>query len=136
MLECRFTISLFMDYMKLNIQCHVVYTKNFTTEAIPTVCVGGTALKSVSTQKHLGIVFDKQLSWSSHVSAVCKKTSYYLCWINAHYKHMPSAVLKPLADSLDRCCLVSAMPYQCGLLLSPKHRLIVFNVSKTGLCVL
>ena len=74
--------------------------KNFTTEAIPTVCVGGTALNSVSTQKYLGIVFDKQLSWSSHVSAVCKKTSYYLYWINAHYKHMPSAVIKPLADSL------------------------------------
>jgi len=55
--------------------------KNFTTEAIPTVCVGGTALNSVSTQKYLGIVFDKQLSWSSHVSAECKKTSYYLYWI-------------------------------------------------------
>jgi len=81
--------------MKLNITKSSVMwftPKNFTIEDIPTVCVGGTALKSVSTQKYLGIVFDKQLSWSSHVSAVCKKTSYYLYWINAHYKHMPSAV--------------------------------------------
>ena len=66
----------------------------------PAVYVGETSLKSVSTQKYLGIIFDKQLRWKSHVSEICKKTSYYLYWINAHYKHMPSAVLKLLVDSL------------------------------------
>ena len=66
---------------------------NVTTEAVPTLCVGETALKSVSTQKYLGIVFGKQLSWSSHVSAVSKKTSYYLYWINTHNKHIYTVCL-------------------------------------------
>jgi len=104
--------------MKLNIAKSSVMwftPKVAANEPTPAVYVGETSLKSVSTQKYLGIIiiiiiiiirlysviiFDKQLRWKSHVSEICKKTSYYLYWINAHYKHMPSAVLKLLVDSL------------------------------------
>jgi len=48
------------------------------TEQIPAVCFGDTSLQSVSTQKYIGVVFDDQLRWNSHISVVCKKESYYL----------------------------------------------------------
>ena len=79
------------------------------TEQIPAVYVGDIPLKPVSTQKYLGVVFDDQLRWDSHISTVCKKVSYYLYWINAHYKHMPD-VLKLLIDSLVLSRLTYALP--------------------------
>ena len=72
--------------------------------------VGDIPLKPVSTQKYLGVVFDDQLRWDSHISTVCKKVSYYLYWINAHYKHMPNDVLKLLIDSLVLSRLTYALP--------------------------
>ena len=41
---------------------------------------------------------------------MCKKTFYYLYWINTHCKHIPSAVLKPLADSLVLSHFSYALP--------------------------
>ena len=66
--------------IKLNTTNHTcgLHQKNPVAEAIPTVCVGETSLKSVSTQKYLGVVFDKELSWNSHLSTICKKISYHL----------------------------------------------------------
>ena len=44
----------------------------------PPITVDNSILCVVTQQKYLGLVFDSQLSWSSHVSGVCKKMSYYL----------------------------------------------------------
>ena len=41
---------------------------------------------------------------------VSKKVSYYLYWINAHYKHLPNDVLKLLIDSLVLSRLSYALP--------------------------
>ena len=99
--------------MKLNITKSSVMwfrPKVSITEQIPAVYVGDIPLKPVSTQKYLGVVFDDQLRWDSHISTVCKKVSYYLYWINAHYKHMPNDVLKLLVDSLVLSRLTYALP--------------------------
>ena len=44
----------------------------------PPITVDNSILRVVIEQKYFGLVFDSQLSWSSHVSGVCKKMSYYL----------------------------------------------------------
>ena len=62
--------------MKLNIAKSSVMwfrPKVSITEQIPAVYVGDIPLKPVSTQKYLGVVFDDQLRWDSHISTVCKK---------------------------------------------------------------
>ena len=44
----------------------------------PAIMVDDVVLKVVTSQRYLGLVFDDCLSWSQHVSQVCKKMSYYL----------------------------------------------------------
>ena len=63
-------------------------------EQSPAVTVDGVLLQPAFIQKYLGVLFDDQLRWHSYISHVCKKISYYLYWINAHYKHLPTDVLK------------------------------------------
>ena len=116
-------------------------SKVSVTDQIPVVYVGDIPLKPVSTQKYLGVVFDNQLRWDSHVSTVCKKVSYYLYWINAHYKHMPTDVLKLLIDSLVLSRLSYALPVwgpaiskQCLTRLQRQHNWavrIVKNLKKS-----
>ena len=99
--------------MKLNIAKSSVMwfkPKASVTGQIPVVYLGDGTLRSVSTQKYLGVVFDDQLKWDSHVANVSKKVSYYLYWINAHYKHLPNDVLKLLIDSLVLSRLSYALP--------------------------
>ena len=48
------------------------------------IMLGGIALKAVTKQKHLGLVFDQNLSWDHHVSLLCKRMSYYLYAIYCH----------------------------------------------------
>ena len=116
-------------------------SKVSVTEQIPVVYVGDIPLKPVSTQKYLGVVFDNnQLRWDSHVYTVCKKVSYYLYWINAHYKHMPNDVLKLLIDSLVLSHLTYALSVwgpaiskQCFTRLQRQHNWavrIVKNLKK------
>ena len=96
--------------MKLNVAKSSVMwfgSKVSVTEQISVVYVGDIPLKPVSTQKYLGVVFDNQLRWDSHVSTVCKKISYYLL---SHYKHMPNDVIKLLIDSLVLSRLTYALP--------------------------
>ena len=51
-------------------------------------------------QKYLGLIFDNQLSWSSHVSHVCKKMAYYLHLVGLHKRILPANLIKLLMDSL------------------------------------
>ena len=78
--------------------------------------------------QYLGVVFDDQLRWHSHISHVCKKISYYIYWIYAHYKHLPNDVLKQLIDSLVLSRLTYALPVwgpasskQCIMRLQRQH---------------
>ena len=57
-------------------------------------------LKVTVKQKYLGLIFDNQLSWSSHVSHVCKKMSYYLHLVGLHKHILPASLIKLLMDSL------------------------------------
>ena len=54
----------------------------------------------VTQQKYLGLVFDSQLSWFSHVSGVCKKMSYYHYLLNSHLHVLKNNIMKLLLDSL------------------------------------
>ena len=69
---------------------------NVTT---PDVMIDGDLLREVDTQKYLGVIFDKKMNWSSHVSTVCSKVSFCLFWINSHRKSLPSTVSKMLINS-------------------------------------
>ena len=67
--------------MKLNFtkSCVLWFSVKATKPSIyPPIMVDNSILRVVTQQKYLGLVFNSQLSWSSHVSGVCKKMSYYL----------------------------------------------------------
>ena len=66
----------------------------------PDVKINDVCLTHVKVQKYLGIIFDDQLQWLDHVSAICKKISFYLFWINSFLKNLPSSDIKMLIDSL------------------------------------
>ena len=82
-------------------------SKKFT---FPPVTVNNTVLPVVTQQKYLGLVFDSQLSWSSHVSGVCKKMSYYLYLLNSHRHVLGDAIMKLLLDSLVLSHIHYALP--------------------------
>jgi len=42
----------------------------------PPVLLDGSSLKEVASQRYLGVIFDSDLHWSSHVSALCRKMAY------------------------------------------------------------
>ena len=60
-------------------------------------------------QKYLGVTFDTNLNWSSHVASVCRSMSYYLHLINCHVKSLPSDIIKMLVESLVFSCYTYAL---------------------------
>ena len=50
----------------------------------PDIVVDDMILQVTAKQKYLGFIFDNQLTWSGHVSNICKKMSYYLHLIGLH----------------------------------------------------
>ena len=76
----------------------------------PDVKINDICLTHVKVQKYLGIVFDDQLQWLNHVSAICKKISFYLFWINSFRNNLPSSVIKMLIDSLVLSHINYALP--------------------------
>jgi len=88
-------------------------------------------LSVVTSQKYLGITFDSKLDWSAHISAICKKMSFYLFWINSHRKSLPTEVIKMLIDSLVLSRLMYALPVW-GPLLSQFLTFGVYNTYTTG----
>ena len=73
--------------------------------SLPDVKVNNTCLNNVKTQKYLGLTFDDKLQWSHHVSAICKKLSFYLFWINSTQRNLPSSIIKMLINSLVLYCI-------------------------------
>ena len=73
----------------------------------PSISVNDCTLKSVQRQKYLGVVFDCTLSWTYHVSQVCKKMSYYLYLIGRHKHCLDAGLIKLLSDAL----VLSHLPY-------------------------
>ena len=65
----------------------------------------------VSQHKHLGIVLDSCLSWSSHVDHVCKRTSAALGMLRPHCSHLSThckslfyrAYILPIFDYAEVC---------------------------------
>ena len=90
-------------------------------EFTPDICVDGTQLKMLSSQKYLGVIFDSTLQWSRHVSAVCKKMSFYLFWINSYRRSLPTEVIKMLIDFLVLSHLIYALP-AWGTMLTVAHQ--------------
>jgi len=90
-----------LSRMQLNIaKSSVMWFKPKSTEVPPVVYIDNILLKEVTVQKYLGVHIDNELNWIAHVSAICKKLSYYLFWINTHRKCLSSSVIKMLVDSL------------------------------------
>jgi len=67
----------------------------------PPVLLDDSSLKEVASQRYmyLDVVFDSDLHWSSHVSALCRKIAYYLYLISYHQRNLPVAILKLLVLS-------------------------------------
>ena len=101
-----------------------LFADRVTNVLPPKVRVDDVPLSVVTSQKYLGITFDNKLDWSVHVSAICKKMSFYLFWISSHQKCLPTEVIKMLIDSLVLSRLIYALPVW-GPLLSQSdiHRL-------------
>ena len=87
----------------------------------PDICIDGTPLQTVDSQKYLGVIFDNTLQWSEHVSAFCKTMSFYLFWINSYRHSLPTEVIKMLIDSLVVSHLVYALPV-LGTMLTLAHQ--------------
>lgn len=56
--------------------------------------INNTSLSRVTSYKYLGIQFTPNLSWSSHISAVCNKASRTLGFIRRNLRNSPSSVRK------------------------------------------
>ena len=64
---------------------------------IPICLLGWPSIKAGrSLHKFLGIFFDSQFRWDTHVNHVCKRLSYYLYLISYHHLQLPSHILKML----------------------------------------
>ena len=89
--------------MRLNVSNSSVMwftPKSFNPVCFPSVSIGDMILQQVTVQKYLGILIDKNLTWTAQVSNVSKILSYYLFWINSKRKFLSSSVIKMLIDSL------------------------------------
>ena len=79
-------------------------------------------LSAMQKQKYLGVTFDTNLNWYSHVASVCRSMSYYLTLINRHVKSLPSDIIKMLMEfwffSLYLCFACMGTSYSPGLIVS------------------
>ena len=78
--------------------------------SLPPVYLNDSPLSCVVHHKYMGVHFDPQLSWDTHISNVCKRMSYYLYLMSYHHRVLPSCILKLLANSLVISQLTYALP--------------------------
>ena len=78
--------------------------------SLPPVYLNHSPLSCVVHHKYLGVHFDPQLSWDTHISNICKRMSYYLYLMSYHHRVLPSCILKLLANSLVISQLTYALP--------------------------
>ena len=50
-----------------------------------------TPIEYVDHHRHLGVIFDTNLSWTHHVAHICKKTSQAIGIICSHRAHLPDS---------------------------------------------
>ena len=67
--------------------------------SLPSVYLNDSPLSCVVHHKYLGVHFDPQLSWDTHISNICKGMSYYLYLMSYHHCVLPLYILKMLANS-------------------------------------
>ena len=77
------------------------------------ISIGGHSVTPSSSVKYLGVIISSDLSWSEHVSSVCKKAWRHLGYINCRFNTPPQRVHAQLYKSavlpkLDYCCTVWA----------------------------
>ena len=77
------------------------------------ISIGGHPITPSTSVKYLGVILSSDLSWSQHVSSVCKKARRHLGYINQRFNTSPQQVRAQLYKSavfpkLDYCCAVWA----------------------------
>ena len=72
--------------------------------SLPSIMLDSVPLSAVQKQKYLGVTFDTNLNWYSHVASVCRSMSYYLTLIKRHVNSLPSDIIKMLMESLVFSC--------------------------------
>ena len=124
-----------LSKMKLNFNKSNVMWFNVKRLATspPPILLNSVPLSSVQKQKYLGVTFDTNLNWSSHVAGVCRSMSYYLHLINCHVKSLPSDIIKMLVESLVFPVILTPCLY--GDRLFSRTPYLVFHVSRTEQCV-
>ena len=124
-----------LSKMKLNLNKSNVMWFNVKRLATspPPILLNSVPLSSVQKQKYLGVTFDTNLNWSSHVASVCRSVLYYLHLINCYVKSLPSDIIKMLVESLVFSRYTCALSVW-GPLFTRTHYL-VFHVSRTEQCV-
>ena len=86
------------------------HCRNYRLVEQPDIMINNMTLQVTVKQKYLGLIFDKQLSWTSHVSHICKKMSYYLYLVGLHKRILPVSLIKLLMDSLVLPHMQYALP--------------------------
>ena len=87
--------------------------------------LNSTPIKVVNEHKHLGVILDRQLSWSPQVQSVCKRASASLGMLQPHCQHLNDNCRKLFFKSyilpiFDYCDIA-----WCGLSQTLLHRLEV-----------
>ena len=89
-----------LSKMNLNKSNVIWFSIKHLVTSPPPILLDSVPLSSVQKQKYLGVTFDTNLNWSSHVASVCRSMSYYLHLINCHVKSLSSDIIKMLVESL------------------------------------
>ena len=76
----------------------------------PTVIMDNIPLSVVSKHRYLGLVFDEHLTWSHHITKVCKSMSYYLYMLSKHRHVIKEDLLKTLTERLVLSHLTYSLP--------------------------
>ena len=68
-----------------------------------------TPIEYVDHHRHLGVIFDTNLSWTHHVAHICKKTSQAIGIIYSHRAHLPDSCRALFYNAyilrhFDYCC--------------------------------
>jgi len=101
----------------------------------PDILVDNMILQTTIKQKYLGLIFDHQLTWSSHVSNVCKKIPYYLHLVSLHMHVLPVLLIKLLVDSLVLSHIQYALPVW-GLSLYQHNLQHLQRLQNHGVCLI
>ena len=85
----------------------VITSRRQESTTDPQLCLGGHAVKSVSSTKHLGVYFTNNLSWSMHISKLIQKVAPKVVVLKrlAYRAQLSPAVLGILYKTLVRSCL-------------------------------